>query len=293
MSQILNVTPAQDLQAILDGAPAGARIRLAPGIYRQKLLITTPGLTIEGAGSEETILVWGDYANALDEFGRELNTFRTYTAAVCADHITMRDLAVVNDALEPEKKGQEVALSVIGDDFLMEDCRLTSTQDTLFAGPLPPDLIVRYDGFLRAELRRGGEMRQIFRNCRIEGTVDFIFGCGSTLFDRCELRSLVDARNVGYVAAPAHGPDQKTGYEFQSCRFTCEAGVAPGSIYLARPWRDHGLSSFFDCTYGSHIAVLGFDKWNGTHRDKTARFRESPALPGRVSWVNNEEEYRK
>ncbi len=293
MSEILFVTPADDLQAVFDAAPAGSRIRLAPGIYRQKVLLTTPGLTIEGAGMEESILVWDDYANKLDEFGREYNTFRTYTLAVCADHVTLRDLAVVNDALEPERRGQEVALSVLGDDVLLERCRLTSTQDTLFAGPLPPDLIERYEGFLRQELRRGGELRQIFRECRIEGTVDFIFGCGSALFDRCEIRSLVDARDVGYAAAPAHSPDQTEGYLFRNCCFTCEAGVTPGSIYLARPWRDYGLSVFRDCTYGGHIAAAGFDKWSGTERDKTARFRESPALPGRVSWVNNEEEYRK
>ncbi len=293
MSEILFVTPADDLQAVFDAAPAGSHIRLAPGIYRQKVLLTTPGLTLEGAGQEESILVWDDYANKLDEFGREFNTFRTWTLAVCADHVTLRHLAVVNDALEPESKGQEVALSVLGDDFTMEHCRLTSTQDTLFAGPLPPDLIERYEGFLSDVLRRGGELKQVFRDCLIEGTVDFIFGCANALFDHCEIRSLVDARDVGYAAAPAHSPDQCEGYLFRHCRFTCEAGVTPGSIYLARPWRDYGLCVFENCTYGPHVAPEGFDKWSGTNRDKTARFRESPALPGRVSWVNNEEEYRK
>ncbi len=290
MSHILNVTPMDDLQAVLDAAPAGAVIRLSAGVYRQKVLLTTPKLTIEGAGMEETVIVWDDYANKLDEFGREYNTFRTWTVAVCADGVAMRNLAIVNDALHPERKGQEVALSVIADDFLMEDCRLTSTQDTLFAGPLPRDLIERYEGFLRDELRRGGEMKQTFRNCLIEGTVDFIFGCGNTLFDSCEIRSLVDARDVGYAAAPAHEQDQREGYLFRACRFTCEPGVTPGSIFLARPWRDYGRCSFENCTYGAHIAPEGFDKWSGTERDKTARFRESPAQKGRVSWVNNEEE---
>lgn len=280
------VTPDNNLQSVFDSAPAGATIYLSAGIYRQKTVIRTPGLTIVGQGMDKTILVYDDFAKKPDKDGFAYLTFRSYTLAVCADGVTMRNLAVVNDALSPEIKGQEVALSVVADDFLMEACRLTSTQDTLFAGPLPEDLIERYTGFLPDDLRRGGEMKQVFRDCLIEGTVDFIFGCGNALFETCELRSLVDARNVGYVAAPAHGLHQKEGYRFLNCCFTREDGVEDGSIYLARPWRDFGRSSFDSCTYGPHISPLGFDKWNGTQRDRTARFFESPEVPGRVVWIN-------
>lgn len=288
MSQTLFVTPADDLQAVFDRAEENAVIHLAPGEYRGKAMILTPGLTLIGAGQEDTILSFNDYARKEHPIGGEFNTFRTYTLAVCADGVTIRDLAVVNDALAPERKGQEVALSVVGDSFRMERCILRSTQDTLFLGPLPSDLIGRYEGFLDDSLRRGTWMRQVFTDCRIEGTVDFIFGCGDTVFENCEIRSLVDARDVGYVAAPAHDLCQKEGFRFQSCRFTSEAGVTPGSIYLARPWRDYGLCRFEHCSYGSHIAAEGFDKWNDTCRDRTARFFETPAVPGRVSWVNRE-----
>ena len=107
-----------------------------------------------------------------------------------------------------------------------------------------------------------------------------------TLFDRCEIRSLNDARGIGYVAAPAHELSQTEGLHFRNCDFTCEEGVEQGSIYLARPWRDYGLSRFENCTYAGHIAPCGFDKWNDTDRDKTARFYETPAVPGRVAWAN-------
>lgn len=286
MSKTIYVSPADDLQTVFDRAEAGSVIRLAAGEYRQKTVIRTPGLTLIGEGAEKTGILWDDYAKKLDEKGVEYNTFRTYTMAVCADGVTMRDLAIVNDALHPEKKGQEVALSVVADRFTMENCLLRSTQDTLFAGPLPPDLIQRYIGFLRDELRRGGEMNQVYRQCRIEGTVDFIFGCARALFDRCEIRSLEDARDIGYAAAPAHSLEQTEGFLFRECAFTAEAGVTPGSIFLARPWRDYGLAEFRDCTYGPHIAAEGFDKWNDTRRDLTARFYESPEVPGRVSWIN-------
>ena len=288
MPQELFVSPNDDLQAVFDQADAGTVIRFAPGVYRGKTIIRTPDLTLIGAGAEATELVFDDYAKKPHPIGWEYNTFRTYTLAVCADGVTIRDLSIVNDALFPEIKGQEVALSVVGTDFSMENCRLTSTQDTLFTGPLPDDLIGRYEGFLLDPLRAGHPMKQVFRNCLIEGTVDFIFGCADALFENCELRSLRDARNVGYVAAPAHELRQQEGYRFRNCRFTCEEGVAPGSIYLARPWRDYGISRFENCTYDDHIAAEGFDKWNGTRRDLTARFYESPALPGRVRWCNRD-----
>lgn len=279
------VSSADELQAALDSARPGGAIRLAPGEYRVKAVVSTPGLTLTGAGADRTRIVWDDYAKKLDGQGVEYNTFRTWTLAVCADGVTMRDLAVVNDALRPEEKGQEVALTVYGDGFTMERCRLTSTQDTLFLGPLPADLIQRYEGFLPDHLRRDKPCAQRFAGCLIEGTVDFIFGCGAAEFEDCEIRSLRDARNVGYAAAPAHALEQTAGFTFRRCRFTAAEGVSPGSIYLARPWRDHGLCVFEDCSYGPHISPLGFDKWNDTHRDQTARFYEKPPVKGRVAWV--------
>ena len=275
--------PGESLQEVFDRARPGEVIELSEGEYRVKAAIFTPGLTLRGAGAGRTRIAWDDYAKKPDERGVEYNTFRTWTLAVCADGVTMEDLSVVNDALHPETRGQEVALTVYGDNFTMRRCTLTSTQDTLFLGPLPADLIARYDGFLPDYLRQDKPCAQTFTDCRIEGTVDFIFGCGKALFENCEIRSLCDVRKVGYVAAPAHAPEQTEGFLFRDCRFTAEEGVE--GIYLARPWRDYGLCVFQDCSYGKHISPLGFDKWNDTDRDKTARFYETPPVPGRVPWV--------
>ena len=278
------VHTAEELQNALTLAGDGDTIHMAAGSYRLKATIRTPNLTLIGEGAEQTEIVWDDFAQKIHADGKEYNTFRTWTLAICADGVHLEALSVVNDALHPEKKGQEVALSVYGDRFSAEKCILRSTQDTLFAGPLPHDLIERYDGFLPDELRADRLLSQRFTDCRIEGTVDFIFGCGNAVFEHCEIHSLLDARNVGYVAAPAHALEQKEGFLFRDCRFTAEDGVS--GIYLARPWRDYGLASFENCAYGTHIAPEGFDKWNDTNRDRTARFYESPAVPGRVLWCN-------
>lgn len=47
---MIQVTPNDDLQVVFDAASEGAVIHLAPGVYRQKLMLRTPGLTLEGSG---------------------------------------------------------------------------------------------------------------------------------------------------------------------------------------------------------------------------------------------------
>ena len=285
------ITPEEDLQQVFDAAEENDLIRLAPGTYRAKTVIRTPGLTLEGAGAGETVLLWDDHARKPHPVGYEYNTFRTWTLAVCADRVTIRDLTLGNDAGDPRAKGQQVTLSVCGTEFRMENCTLTSTQDTLFVGPLPSDLIGRYEGFLTDDLRAGYPMIQRFESCLIEGTVDFIFGCGEADFIRCELRSLCDGRDTGYVAAPSHDARRDRGFRFVECDFTCSPEVSPESVYLARPWRDYGMAVFENCRYGPHIASAGFDPWSGTRRDRTARFYEMPPVPGRVAWVQSKERY--
>ena len=284
-SDTVQITPQESLSQVLEAVSPGTRILLQPGIYREKIEISVPGIQLIGHSPQDTKIVFGDYAEKPDETGTAYNTFRTYTAAVLAPHVTFRNLTVENDAQEPERKGQEVALSVVADDFTAGSCVFRSTQDTVFCGPLPEDLIRRYDGFLKPALRRGGSMRQVFRQCLIAGNVDFIFGCGDALFAGCEIRSVADVRGGGYAAAPAHAVGQKIGFVFADCRFTCDDAVADGAVFLARPWRDYGKCSFIDCVYGRHIAPEGFNKWNGTARDRTARFSEYGEIPaGRVPW---------
>lgn len=281
----IRITPEDKLSEILRTVSPGTRIFLSNGVYREKIEITVPDIELVGESAEKTVIVYDDYAKKIDENGLEYVTFRTYTMAILAPRVTLKNLTVENDALAPETKGQEVALTVYADEFLASDCRFISTQDTIFCGPLPPDLIERYDGFLKDELRTGEYQRQIFRNCYIAGTVDFIFGCGDTLFEDCDIESLFEIRGHGYVAAPSHALSQEIGFVFNRCRIFCAEGVKEGSVHLARPWRDYGKCSFINCEYGAHIIPEGFNKWNDTDRDKTARFAEYPLKPeSRVPW---------
>ena len=102
----------ENLQDVLDVAPPGTVIRLPEGVMRQKAVIRTPHLTLIGAGRDRTWLIFDDHAQRMDKVGRPLGTFRSFTLAVTAENVTLRNLTLANDAGDPRKNGQQVALSV-------------------------------------------------------------------------------------------------------------------------------------------------------------------------------------
>lgn len=127
--------------------------------------------------------------------------------------------------------------------------------------------------------------RQYYRDCYIEGSVDFIFGSATAVFDRCEIRS----KTRGYIAAPSTIASRPHGYVFIDCRLTRDEGVPAASVYLGRPWRDHGSAVFVRTWMDDHIRPEGWHHWQ-PHREATARFAELASTgPGaaperRVPW---------
>ncbi len=297
MSSVM-VSPADNLQNILDNCPDNTTIYMQKGIYNQKICVRGNGIRLVGEGRETTVITWADYAKKPHADGREYNTFRTFTVCITGENVRLENLTVENSNTRPEKVGQCVALSVNARFFRAENVDLRSTQDTLFTAPFPDDLIIRYsgltddktyyEGFIPSDqLYMEGGALHIFVNCRVYGTVDYVFGGAEAYFIGCEFISLNEKRGTGFVAAPCHPLTQETGYVFASCRFTC-GGADDNSVFLARPWRDFGKCEFIDCKLGRHIRAELFDKWNDTYRDKTARFAYS-GLSGRgdlfpVSW---------
>lgn len=268
--KILHLTPDCNLSASINGSDADV-IYLSKGIYRQKTLIEKSNVKIFGEGWE-TVITFDDCAKKIHADGKEYNTFRTYTLCVTGDNVRMENLTVENSNSAPERVGQCVALSVHGDNFVATNLNLVSTQDTLFLSPFPDDLVTRYRGFIpREQLYKEGGNVHLFQNCRICGTVDFIFGCAEAYFQGCEIVSLKDSRGVGYVAAPAHPLAAESGFSFVNCDFV-SGGAENSSVYLARPWRDFGKCDFVNCKFGAHVNPALFDKWDGTDRDESARF---------------------
>ncbi|MCM1438327.1 MAG: pectinesterase family protein [Roseburia sp.] len=279
---VLHVTPEDDLSDILSKVTQPATIYLKKGVYRTKLVISADDVTLIGEDRETTVISYGDYARKPHPDGGEYNTFRTFTVCVTGDRVVIENLTVENSAGFPETRGQSVALSVNARIFRARNIDILSTQDTLFLSPFPDDLIIRYsgltddpayyDGFIpRDRLYMEGESFHYFENCRVAGTVDYVFGGARALFYNCAFISLKDKRGLGFVAAPSHSLKQSLGFLFHKCRFEF-VGADEGSVYLARPWRDFGRCDFIDCSLDSHVSPLLFDKWNDTYRDRTARF---------------------
>lgn len=268
----------------------GDILKLKPGIYKEKVEIITDGITIIGEDKEKTIITNNDYYHKIMADYNECNTFRTYTLYVGGNNVSISNLTIENSAVPSKKYGQAVALHVDGNNFECINTILKSAQDTLFTGPLPPDLIIRHKNFLREPFLKSIHSKQIYKNCTIQGDVDFIFGTATVLFLDCDIISIKKENNTfennSYIAAPAHNQDCKFGYLFLNCNLIAEDEKF--KTYLARPWRDYGTAAFIDCKMDNHIIDLGFNKWNNTNRDKTARFyeyNENHDLSKREPWA--------
>ncbi len=265
--RIIPVTPGT-LQATIDTLPADDTpmiLRLAPGVYREKVELRRPHTILEGSGASDTRIIWDDAATAPHPDGMNIGTFRSYTLLVLADHCTLRGLTIQNAAAPREKVGQCVALFADGDHFTCEDCTLLSYQDTLYTGPLPPKEMQK-NGFLGpTQFLPRKPQRHTYRRCRIEGDVDFIFGGAAAWFEDCDVVSVngyTDGRIPGGYATAASTPEgQKYGYVFRNCRFLAGEGVADASMYLGRPWREFAKTVLLDCHIGPHIKPEGWDDW--------------------------------
>ena len=88
--------------------------------------------------------------------------------------------------------GQAVACFVSADRAYFKNCRFLGFQDTLYT--------------------YGKGVRQYYEDCYIEGTVDFIFGWSTAVFNRCHIHSKRD----GYVTAPSTDEDRNTAMYFMT-----------------------------------------------------------------------------
>lgn len=272
------LTPADSLQAAIDALPADgtpACIRLAPGVYREKIELRRANTTLQGSSMADTVIVWDDGAADLHPDGVKRGTFRSYTLLVLAERCQLKDLTIRNNAGQRADSGQCIALFTDGDGFLCEDCQLISTQDTLFTAPLPPQEVIP-GGFLGpTQLLPRKAQRQTYRRCIIKGDVDFIFGGAAAWFEDCRIVCIPrEGRNPGGYATAASTPEgQKYGYIFRRCRFEGE-NVPDGSFYLGRPWREHAKTVLLDCFIGAHIRPEGWDDWGKKDFPRTGFYAE-------------------
>lgn len=231
------------------------------GFYEEQISITVPYVTFIGEDAESTILSYGLYARMTMEDGMKRGTFRTYSCLIDTHDFTARNLTFENSAGIGTDVGQALALYADGDRLFFENCRFLGNQDTLFTGPLPPKEI-EPNGFLGPKQhspRING--RHYYKNCYLEGDIDFIFGSATAYFEGCTFFSKYTGMEISsYVTAASTPKGQEFGYVMANCRF--EGNCPPDNAYLGRPWREYGKTVLINCYMDGHICKEGWHDWN-------------------------------
>ncbi len=248
-------------------------IHIAPGEYRERIVVSQDHITFIGMDAENTVLVYGDGAFDLLEDGDKRGTFRTPSVFIDANHFKAINITFRNDAGQGEVVGQALALYADGDELIFENCRFDGHQDTIFTAPLP--LKEMQPGGFKGpkEFAPRVHGRHYYKDCYIAGNIDFIFGSATAYFENCEIfMKNREGNPKGFVTAPSTYEGMKYGYVFNHCRFTSDCPKESG--YLGRPWRDHAKCVIMNSEIGPHIKKEGWDDWNKKHAWETMYFAE-------------------
>jgi len=232
-------------------------ILVKPGVYQGQFMIPRAKrfVRIVGEELENTVLTWPYNVN-------DRKSAATYQfdpgMVVAANDFRAENLTIENTSGD---HGQALALRVDGDRAVFNHCRINGWQDTLLVN----------------------NGRQYFTNCYIAGRVDFIYGSGTAVFDRCEIHS----RNGGHVTAASTPPDHVFGFVFLNCQITGDSqpwinptnSVIPEATNqvfadLGRPWRPYASVAYLNCEMGGHIKPEGWNNWRNPTNELTARFAE-------------------
>lgn len=229
-------------------------IWVKPGTYREKIVIPVdkPFITLSGTQAGNTIITWDD--------GGEI--FSSPTVSVLASDFVGRFLTIQNTL---GKTGKAVALRVSADRAAFYGCRILSYQDTL--------------------LDDAG--RHYYRNCYIEGAIDFIFGNASSIFEECHIHSL--AEGTGAITAQSReSPLENTGFTFLGGKIT-----GSGTALLGRPWGAYSRVVYAQTFMSSVILPQGWSDWGDTKKHSTVYYGEYECYgPGatrskRVAWSHS------
>lgn len=232
------------------GQSAEVSVNIAEGTYREMLYLRNKNkLTLKGAGRDKTVILYpnnesystgsGAGSDKKPEIGKAIGVLggRGLMLVENCNDLTLEDLTIENSF--GELKGQAETIYFNSGDgshlLTVERCNLISFQDTF--------------------LCKG---KVYVHNSLIAGHCDYIWGYpAACLFHNCEIRS----RAAGYIVQARINKPSDKGFVFLDCQLTAEAGVANGSMYLARSGGQstaYDNVTFVNCTMGPVIAAKGW-----------------------------------
>ena len=287
------------IQQAIDSIPAGPKpvvIHVKPGTYTEHITVAydKPPIRMYGDDAAATVLVFNLQHNTAGPNGIPIGTARSASTTIRSAEFEADDLTFANST--PPNSSQAVAIAAEGDRDIFRRCRFVGLVDTLFTNGGPPPLT---QGDTRPSIpgthgpattvapTASWTNRLYFENCYIEGTVDFIFGNSTAVFQDCEIHS----KHAGYLTAGSTLKTAEYGYVFMNCKLTAADDVKDGSVYLGRPWRDFAAAIYMNCWMGPQINPAGWSPWKSVpQRIHTVRYAEYKSIgPGanpdkRVPW---------
>jgi pectinesterase len=251
-------TVQEAIAAIPDNDPKRVIVHIKPGTYQGQILLpaSKTNVTFEGDAADRTILTYALNQNEPVPAGQSPR-YRGAAVALLASDFRAENITFQNTSGD---HGQAMALRLDGDRAVIRHCRMLGWQDTLLC----------WTG------------RHYFKDCYIEGRVDFIYGGATAVFRDCEIHS----KNGGHITAASTPQDHPFGFVFYDCKLTGDAvpwastqpatqpaKVAPKAD-LGRPWRPFASVTFINCEMGDHIKPEGWSNWRNRQNEKTARYAE-------------------
>lgn len=224
---------------------ARTTILIKEGSYKEKVIIPASKNAVSLIGQGEVKITYDDYASKPNIFGENKGTSGSSSCYIYAPDFYAENITFENTS---GPVGQAVACFVSADRAYFKKCKFLGFQDTLYT--------------------YGKGCRQYYDECYIEGTVDFIFGWSTAVFNRCHIHSIGN----GYITAPSTDKGQKYGYLFYNCEITANSDV--DKVYLSRPWRPYAQAVFIQCNMGKHILPEGWDNWRNKNNEKTVFYAE-------------------
>lgn len=212
------------------------------GVYNEKIELpaNNTDVTFIGENVDSTIITWNDYSGKANH-----TTFTSYTAKISGNRFRAENITFANSA---GPVGQALALYVDADKAVFKNCKFLGNQDTIFTG--------------------GEQSRQLFTDCYIEGTIDFIFGPATAVFQHCTIRSKTNS----YITAASTTPGKPFGFVFINCTIIADSSV--NKLYLGRPWRANAKTVFINSDLPKAIAPEGWNNWNNADNEKTVFYAE-------------------
>jgi len=239
-------TVQEAINAVPDFRKNTTTIFIKRGVYKEKIVLagSKTNVVLIGESPENTVLTFDDFAAKKNIFGEETGTTGSASFYAFGEGFSAKNITFQNTA---GPVGQAVALWIKSDKSVFENCRFLGFQDTLYTF--------------------GPDSRQYYKNCYIEGTVDFIFGPSIAVFENCTIH----CKGKGYITAASTYQWRPYGYVFKNCKIT---GEAAETHFLGRPWRPFSRVVFLQCDLGPVIRKEGWDNWRNPANEKTAYYAE-------------------